>query len=221
MEKPIRLDLANEGGGGIDQKDKQGDDLLRKIQQDCTYEPGFEKGDKIRSMLAAVPKEYYQDKSFVIKAMALDSDAFQYAPENIRADREFILSLIRDRNIGRLCVSFLQYALPNVRSDRELMSEAIKREGGSLQWANNELRADKEFLLASIKSNAEALQYAPEEMRSNREIVLEAVKQNCWTLSYASDALKDDEEIVRTAIERTKDPLMYASKRLQDKLNQE
>ncbi len=129
-----------------------------------------------------------------------DSCILKYASEQLRHDREFILSVMKVN--GRA----LQY-VPHFRNDKEI----VMQHGGSLQYASNELKSDKDVVMAAVKQVGWTLHYATNELKNDRDVVMSAVIQDGHALRYSSQKLKNDEKVVMTAVKNNPDSFYWAS----------
>jgi len=139
------------------------------------------KVDRTTSEKTDVPKEAPR-RHFV--------GAIERAPESLRADRDFMLQVVRENGEA------LQYASPDLRRDRGVVLEAVRQNGFALQFAATDLRGDADLVLEAVRQTGLALQFATQDLRSNREIVTEAVRQSGWALEYAAPELHQDPSLM-------------------------
>lgn len=137
--------------------------------------------------------------------MAQDGCALYYASEELRADREVILTAVA------------QCGSENPRSDREVVLTAVAQCGEALQSSSTELLGDREVVLTAVVRHGYLLQFASAELRDDLEIVLTAVAQDgCalyhgYLLQFASAESRDDSEVVLMAVAQDSWPLRYAN----------
>eukprot|EP00931_Biecheleriopsis_adriatica_P100187 TRINITY_DN7527_c0_g1_i2.p1 TRINITY_DN7527_c0_g1~~TRINITY_DN7527_c0_g1_i2.p1 ORF type:complete len:657 (-),score=107.15 TRINITY_DN7527_c0_g1_i2:313-2283(-) len=163
------------------------------------------------------------------------SMGLQYAAEDLRADREFVLAAVKQHGHS------LEFAAEALKSDKEIVLAAVAQHGHSLEFAAEALKSDREFVLEAVKQHAYvleysaealgegrdrkfwrevvkqkgcALEYAAEALKSDREFVLEAVKQHGLALKCAAEALKSDKEIVLEAVKQEGLALQHAAEAL-------
>ncbi|KAG2387163.1 hypothetical protein C9374_001495 [Naegleria lovaniensis] len=172
---------------------------------------------------------YYSKKEVMIK-LVQDFDFFlQFASNELRNDREFVLHAVRNGNS-------IFFASEVLRSDKEIALAAVNHNGYALRFISDHLKRDKEIVLAAInqdplslscapedvrndkdvavRHDGYALQCASEQLKNDKEIVLTAVRQNGFALYHADDVLKNDQEVVFEAIKKDSETLKHASKKL-------
>jgi hypothetical protein len=111
-----------------------------------------------------------------------------------------------------------------LKNDIEIVTEAIKRNGPSIQFASEELKNNqdlarialknsatlsdvgkelkrkKEFVLEAIKNQRGSFIHASEELRNDREIILESIKSNQTNFNLLSKEFMNDREIILNAV---------------------
>ena len=150
------------------------------------------------------------DKEIVLEAVKQNSNALEYANEELKNDKEVVLETVKKNGYA------LYYSSEELKNDREVVLEAVKQNGNALLYASEELKNNKEFMLEAVKQNGYALKFAHEDLRKDRDVVLEAVKQDGRALYYASEELKNDKEVVLEAVKQHDFALFYASEELKN-----
>ena len=142
--------------------------------------------------------EIFENAEFILYAIRQGNKAFQYASEELKNNKKFILEVIKNNtwNIGNI----LNYVSKVFFDDRDFVLELVKLNGMSLDYASKVFRKDKEIVLEAVKQNGMALYSVSEELRKEKDVVLESVKQNGNALRYTSDEIKNDKDIVLEAI---------------------
>ena len=107
-----------------------------------------------------------QSRDVVLQACAMDIRALQYASEDLRCDKLFLLELV-----------------------------ALDKQGVALKYAANTLKSDREVVFAAVRSNGKALGFAADELKSDKETVLAAVRSSFHALQFASPELKEDPKV--------------------------
>jgi hypothetical protein len=186
--------------------------------------------DDIDEFYHKIPKEYMNDKSFILDAVKEnsrillfisdtmredrevvltaakhDGRALEYVPIQFRADREVVLAAIRDHGTA------IRHASTELRADRDIVLVAVRQNGWALQYVSQPLKADREVVLAALRRYAYALEFASVEMRADRDIVLLAVTNYGRGLHCASSTLKADKDVVLAAVRQDGLALQYAS----------
>jgi hypothetical protein len=142
------------------------------------------------------------------------------ATADLRADRNFVLSVVADDGYE------LEYASEDLKADREIVLKAVQNFYGSLSCASEELRADREIVLAAVSQNqqntegTDLLFWASDALKNDPEVVLLAV-QNCGdggAFESASNKMKEDFDIALAAVSVDGNQLQYASDELRSGL---
>ncbi len=114
------------------------------------------------------------DKSFVKIAILGDGRAFEYANDNLKADKRFLLKMLhRTRDIR-----FMAYVTYELLDNREFMAKAVKINPQVLQYASDTLKADAKILIEVAKRDGLALLHGDKFARSRKEIIKLAVEEN-------------------------------------------
>ena len=81
-----------------------------------------------------------------------DGDAFEFATEDLKADREFLMEAVK-------CNGYvaLEHSAEGLRTDRELWIEAVKHDGHAFEYAPDVLKADQEFLKDAVSLHPDTL----------------------------------------------------------------
>merc|ERR1712176_753554 len=108
--------------------------------------------------------------------------ALQFAPDEIRSDRDLLLEVVRDTEQGWRA---LEFAAPDFRCDREILLLAIRSgwDGWKvLSFADASLRGPdgRDVVLEAVRCNGRALQFATAELRADRDVVSAAIQQSGW-----------------------------------------
>lgn len=124
-------------------------------------------------------------------------DAFEFAGEKLKTDREYILELAQDEDF----VWAYQYISDELKADKELLLEFMKSDPAILYYADDNLRSNKELILMAMQSDKfgnkdETGLYSldcPLDYECNLELykdkefvnqVVELMKQNQWDDEY-------------------------------------
>jgi hypothetical protein len=83
----------------------------------------------------------------------MDIRAIEYASQNVKDDKDFIMKLVREDEHGIV----LRHMGTRMKSDRDVVLAAVQKCGSSLQFASDELRSDMAIVLAAIRSSFHAL----------------------------------------------------------------
>mmetsp|Transcript_23921 Transcript_23921/g.75211 ORF Transcript_23921/g.75211 Transcript_23921/m.75211 type:complete len:263 (+) Transcript_23921:173-961(+) len=92
-------------------------------------------------------------------ATANAPQAFQFAAEELRAERSAVLAVVREAGLA------LQFAAKALRADRDVVVAAVQQDGLALEYASEELRADREVVREAVQVNGLALWDAAEDLK--------------------------------------------------------
>eukprot|EP00971_Amphidinium_carterae_P094625 1873139-Amphidinium_carterae.2 len=130
----------------------------------------------------------------VLIRVSKDGLALQYAPDELKSNRDIVLTAVRQNGYA------LEHASDELKRDREIVLAAVRQTGFALGHAAQELKNDHEIVLAAVTQSGYALKYATEELRSSRTLVMMAVVQYGLALEYAAEELRGEPKIVTAAI---------------------
>ena len=193
-------------------------------------------------MLMHASEKLKTNRQFVIKAVELNGAALEFAAENLKNDREVVLSAARSETMCSCALMFaseslksnsefvievmksnkygvkfaLEYSSENIKADRKVVLEAVKLDPYAevLEFAAESLKADREVVLTAVKLDGRALRFADKSLKNDREVVLTAIKSEASAIEYASESLKADREVVLTAIKGNSWSLSIAAESL-------
>lgn len=134
----------------------------------------------------------------------------QYASQELRADREAVLAIVRWSGFS------LKDASAALRNDRLVVLAAVTSDAMSFSFASKELRNDLEIAFEAVKGSYKNLEYAGPAPRGDCKIVRLAVMQSCESFKFASESLRNDRELILQIVERGPSYLKYASPKLRD-----
>lgn len=188
----------------------------------------------------------WNDKKQVFEMVKQDPENFLKASEELRGDKDFVLSLLPliknnpfaianglseelrdDKDVIMALIEKEDYSILNSTSNTadnllEVMM-AFQFRFGVLEFTSERLRDDEEVALAAVQKMGDAFGYVSTRLKGNRDIFIAAV-QTC-RLKFAgeyegfsdiSDELKDDKEAMLIAVQRFGFLLELASDRLKD-----
>jgi CxxC motif-containing protein len=127
------------------------------------------------------------DKGVAIAAIKQNPNAFEYVADQLKHDREFVLSAVHADKQGKL-----------------------------LGMVPVKFRNDEDIVLASVRTNGNTLKYASDELKNHKQVVTKAVEQNGSALEFASDSLKDNENLALRAMDNTPSAYKWVSNKLKE-----
>ena len=90
-------------------------------------------------ILKNVSNEFKNDIYIVLQAIKQNIKALQYASDDLKNYKKFILNIIRTNGL------VLEFVIDKFKNDRDIVSEAVKQNGHALQYASDDLRNDIEI----------------------------------------------------------------------------
>lgn len=160
-------------------------------------------------MKSLLPKDAWEDRSLVLAAVAVSAVALKFASRRLRADREVVLTAIRQNGFWGL-----QNASRKLQEDRALVLEAVSSRPDIIgrDWFPQAMLGDKEVILRAINGGfGHALQRADPSLKADREVVAAAVARNGQALLDADDGLQGERSLLFLAVVAEHGP-----RRLQD-----
>ena len=141
-------------------------------------------------------KEQKINKALVMKVIAINSHALEYADELLRDDKELVSFAIKSGSYGYE----LDYASGRLKKDKELVLQAIKKNGGAFRYVDKSLEDDRAFILEAVKVSASILENISDRLKKDKEIALSAIAQDSNIFEYLDSSLKSDKEFILKAL---------------------
>ena len=168
-----------------------------------------------------LPFEILDNYDVMIKLIAMKSIALEYASENLKKNKDFVIEAVKCNCFAIRyvpeCFKFdfdvnyaaalrnsqvLAYIPKELLGNKEFMIELIKHNGFVIKRAPKELLYDEDFLLTAIMCYSGAIEYIPKELLGNKEFMTELARQNGFVIKRAPKELLYDEDFLLTAIRR-------------------
>ena len=166
----------------------------------------FQNGD----VLEMLPVEKKADEVTIEIAVRSSPDALRYACEDIKANKDFMMRLLRVEGFA------LKHVAENLKKSSEVVLCAVRSNGLALQFADTLLKGDKELVMEAVTNNGSALQFASADLRNSKDVVCTAIRTFPLSLEHASNTLKSNIDIVRSAVVADGLALVFASKSMQE-----
>eukprot|EP01047_Picozoa_sp_COSAG01_P055629 COSAG01_NODE_6215_length_3788_cov_25.233085_1_plen_333_part_10 len=118
---------------------------------------------------AAVAKE--REKKSCLVSVSKNPGALEFAPQEFRADKEFMLQAVAIHGCA------LEYASEELRADREVVMRAVAHDERAMAYASRELWRDREFVLAvaAVQSVDQTqtliVEFASRELWEDKEVM--------------------------------------------------
>ncbi len=117
------------------------------------------------------------DREIVFAAIKQDLEALNFASDELKADKEFVLAALP---YGLP----LEYASDELKADPVIVLAAVREDVSNLECASAGLRADRDFMLEAVKLSGEyALAYALDELKNDVDLKQAAIKSPALTMS--------------------------------------
>jgi len=151
--------------------------------------------------LGAVDASLKNDKDFMSKALAINTEFLKYGGESIKKDREIGLYAINhDHGYGR---AFSQLDI-SLRDDNDVAWAAIKRYGGSYNDVSDRLKKDRDLALAALKWGAFMWKHVVQSLKDDLGFVHAAAALNPEVIEYMEENLRQDKAVVLIASSHSK-----------------
>jgi len=161
---------------------------------------------KVSSDLKGAPAYITSSKNFMLEAVKFEMEAFKFASEELRAERDMLMKVVA------INAWSLKYASKELQNDKELVMLAVQEMGWLLKFASKELQDDKEVVISAIQEMRLAFKFASKRLQDDKEIVILVVQDYGALLEYASKRLRADKEVIKIAIASTKYAKKFAIK---------
>lgn len=158
------------------------------------------------NILKYTTDELRNDKEVVFSAVVNSwAYEFEYASPSLKADREFILTLIDV--LGEYDI--VKYISPLLQGSYEIMEAAVASDGMLIQYASENLRDDPEFVKKAMANDVEAIKYASNNVLDNEEVVRMAVEEIPMLFVCASYRLRTNKELIEELMEKNVSILQF------------
>lgn len=132
----------------------------------------------IPNLVKSLSLELRNDKDVIFKAANKNVGALEHASPEIKAERSFMLSLVKNHPY---CFNYMNNELKN---DKELIDIALSQPNptGSpndvLKSLSDDFKDDKEIVKKAVQQSGMVLRHASTRLRNDKEFVLELIKIN-------------------------------------------
>lgn len=123
------------------------------------------------------------NKSFMLKAVEIDSSNLRYASDEIKNDPEFVLTALS--NSPDLNWT-MRYAGEKLKADKVFILRAIQRDSSAFLYAAGSIRADREVALAALAQCSSNFKHVDPVLLSNQKFMQEAMKVTRFTFKHLS-----------------------------------
>jgi len=147
---------------------------------------------------SGILQEFYARKELALECIKKNALDFNDVPDDIRYDRDFILSVIMLPGSDE---GIIEEIPMRFKADKEVMLTAVAINPLMLEYASEPLKNDKELVLAALLSNGLAVEDASLELRNDKLVFLVALLADdmnegaSWLQQYASGNLQQDPDL--------------------------
>ena len=162
-------------------------------------------------LVQEAPAEVRGDRYCMLAVVAWNYNYpdLQFASEELRSDRQFILQCVTIYARCLWCIG------QDLVGDRAFMEEAIRRSPGALSYASDDLKDDEALVRLAVSSEPSALCGAAPRFRDMKELVLPCIAGDGYNLQSMSDRMRADRDVVLAALRTQPTALEFASPELQ------
>lgn len=157
---------------------------------------------KSHGTLQSVDAALKNDKVFMSKALAINTEYLKYGGESIKKDKEIGLYAINhdQSSIGR---AFAELDI-SLKDANDVAWAAVKRYGGSYKDVSDRLKKDRDLALAAVKWGAFMWKDVAQSLKDDLGFVHAAVALNPEVIAYMDEKLRQDKSIVLIAASYSK-----------------
>lgn len=195
-------------------------DILEKAGRDIRNNP-----DIIYDALKIPPHESFKyagedlkkDKEFILSLFThfYGLNAFKYINKDLKKDKNFIIEAVKFRK----SIEFFDYIDEDLKNDVDVLNAAINKNSSTsvLKKAGKKFKCNKKDILEFLKNTDDyyCIRYIDKNLLKDKEYCTELLNISpASTLKFCCDELKDDKDFVMKAIKMNPCTLEFASDRL-------
>lgn len=132
----------------------------------------------------------WSNKQEIFNIIKQNEDILKYAPEHIKNDRIFALSVAKINPKG------LKYLSYKFFDDVDVMLEAIKKEGPIFDNASQRLKDDYNFTIKAIKQNGEVFEFISPKFKEDKDLILISILNDPYSFRYIPEDIRKNEEFI-------------------------
>ena len=145
------------------------------------------------------------NRAFILRVVRVDMTAFEYAALEFRRDRQVVLAAVSSVDTGGHYGAYsaylpFVYVAPELQLDRGVVLAAVATHPYTLNLVDARFRADEEVVLAAVRTNGMMLAVAHPTVCASRAVVRVAVAQRAGSFVYASDELRADRAFILSLV---------------------
>jgi len=131
----------------------------------------------------------------VEKAIKNNPSAFKYASDELKGNKEFVLSVVN-------CLGFPYEEISKpLMDDEDFIAKAFEENANYylMKYISERLKDNEDFLL-TLMDKMDILAYASDRLKDKEDFVKHVLKRNTMSIYHISERLKDNKEIILGAI---------------------
>ena len=129
---------------------------------------------RIRDLMEDLPEDLKSSKDFFKQIVSpVSSWLFEYAAENVKADKEMILMGAKADVTNNWGASVLKYCSETLKTDREFIKDLITINANEYYNLNDAMKNDRELALCAADKVFDAL---PDDFKNDEEIIIAYAK---------------------------------------------
>jgi hypothetical protein len=146
----------------------------------------------IRYILHNVSNNLLHNKDFIKSIIKKCQEAFEYIPEDLKNDKDFISELL-DEGYTRI----LDYISEDLKNDKDFIITIIEKYDDFILFKTSpEIKNNFDVVKCSVNKYGMSLEFASDNLKDNEIIVTMAIKKHIHAIIYASDRLKQDKTFI-------------------------
>jgi len=155
---------------------------------------------RIRDLMEDLPEDLKSSKNFFKQIVpSVSSWLFEYAAEEVKADKEVMLMGAKADVANNWGASVLEYCSETLKTDRKFIKDLIKINANEYYNLNDAMKNDRELALSAADKVYAAL---PDALKNDEEIIIAYAKTGDWRVfNDLPEGFKVNEKIAYAYLE--------------------
>ena len=171
-------------------------DVDKKIKIDEEFIINAMKNDRRLRATKKISKEVIEDRTTKLYSTYTKTQ-ITLDDKDVIFTRDFTLYSIKySLFYGRM----FQNIKDEYKVDKEIITEAVKKDYGSLQYVPLEVRNDKEFMLSLLKIDSRVYTYIPDALKDDTDVALTMIDADPCSFENMSSKVRGNKEIALFAL---------------------
>lgn len=119
-----------------------------------------------------LPRSITIDREIALKHFLEFPEGLEKAPPCYRANRTFILDLLRQKNQSYRIVSIIKNMDKPLTHDKEVMQEAVRQDGYAMEFAASSLKQDFSFCAFAVSHEASAMKWVDPSLQTDFNFII-------------------------------------------------